>query len=301
MSNANSSTSDSGGTERLTFSGQQFSQVDHFIDSNGNYIFCRYWKPTGKPKALVLIAHGIGEHSGRHNIIANLLVEHGFLVFSHDHVCHGESEGYRLDIKDYGFLLQGLLQHATKMKDAYPDLPIFLFGHSMGGGLAILLAYQNPSLFKGVVLSSPLIAKNREMTWIRVLLARLFHAAIPHLPVVQLDTKFLSRDPEQIRKYCDDPLVYHGKITLGTGYQMYLMSCAIEKILPEINFPFFVIHGKADGLCDVSGSEALYEQAKISDKKIQLIEGGFHELVHDTCETSNEFCAAVKNWLTSHL
>nr|CAB3263812.1 monoglyceride lipase-like [Phallusia mammillata] len=301
MSSETSVNANDNASARKTFSGKTFAEVDHFINASNDYIFCKYWKPAGEPRALILIIHGFGEHSGRYSIMAPKFTELGFLVFSNDHYCHGESDGYRLDIADYQVFLRDLKQHCSIMKEKYPNLPLFVLGHSMGGALACLFVHQNPDLAKHVVLSSPMIAKNKELTRTKLFLMRLFSSTFPHMPVGSLDTKLISRDMQQVKKYDTDPLVYHNKVLLRTAISISELFDDTEKILPEITFSFFVLHGDRDGMCDVSGSKMLHELAKSTDKTIKIFPGGYHELVHDIEPTSSEYASCIVDWLKERL
>uniref|UniRef100_H2ZA25 Serine aminopeptidase S33 domain-containing protein n=1 Tax=Ciona savignyi TaxID=51511 RepID=H2ZA25_CIOSA len=77
---------------------------------------------------------------------------------------HGESDGRKVDVTDYRIYLRDMLQHVNIMKQRYPGLPVYLYGHSMGGALSMLLAHENPSLFQCVVLSAPMISKSAEFS-----------------------------------------------------------------------------------------------------------------------------------------
>ncbi|XP_044611136.1 monoglyceride lipase isoform X5 [Equus asinus] len=139
-----------------------YRDLPHLVNADGLYLFCKYWKPTGTPKALIFVSHGAGEHCGRYDELAQMLVGLGLLVFAHDHVGHGQSEGERMVVSDFHVFVRDVLQHVDIMQKDYPGIPVFLLGHSMGGAIVILTAAERPGHFSGMVLISPLVLANPE-------------------------------------------------------------------------------------------------------------------------------------------
>ncbi|XP_062924310.1 monoglyceride lipase isoform X1 [Mobula hypostoma] len=117
--------------DRLTPQGLRYGDLRHFVNEDGNYLYCRYWEPTTPPRALVMILHGAGEHSGAYSNVATMLVNQSLFVFSHDHIGHGQSEGQRLSVPNFSVYVRDCLQHINMMKYRFPDLKIFLLAHSM--------------------------------------------------------------------------------------------------------------------------------------------------------------------------
>nr|XP_023475628.1 monoglyceride lipase isoform X6 [Equus caballus] len=113
-------------------------------------------------RALIFVSHGAGEHCGRYDELAQMLVGLGLLVFAHDHVGHGQSEGERMVVSDFHVFVRDVLQHVDIMQKDYPGIPVFLLGHSMGGAIVILTAAERPGHFSGMVLISPLVLANPE-------------------------------------------------------------------------------------------------------------------------------------------
>ncbi|XP_076806979.1 monoglyceride lipase-like [Clavelina lepadiformis] len=282
---------------KKTFSGKFFDDVKHFVNHDNQHIFCKHWEPKDSPRGLVLIIHGYAEHCGRYDSIVEMFNSLGLHVFSHDHVGHGESEGNRADVTDYRVYLRDILHHINLVKTKYPGLPLYIFGHSMGGSLAILLAHENPNLAKCVILSSPSIALPDQISPVKILALKCLFSILPNIGVETLDPKMLSKDKTQVEKYQNDLLVYHGKILLRMGYQIYRMTEHIKSILHEISYPFLIIHGSNDCCCKCSGSEDMYQKAKSSDKTFKIYQDGFHELMHEIGDVPDQFLADIKKWL----
>jgi acylglycerol lipase len=146
------------------------------------------------------MCHGVAEHIERYDPLASILAGNGFLVVGHDHVGHGKSEGIRVDIQDFNFYVRDVLQHIHMVKDEFPNIPLFLFGHSMGGAVAILTALEESALFSGVLLSAPMIKLDPEQTTpFKEFLLKIAACLFPQLHVMKLDSNDLSRDPDQVK------------------------------------------------------------------------------------------------------
>ncbi|XP_017323673.1 monoglyceride lipase isoform X3 [Ictalurus punctatus] len=179
--------------------GVPYSELPHIINADGLHLFCRYWEPEGPPKALVFVVHGAGEHCSAYADVAHTLTQHSLFVFAHDHVGHGQSEGERMNIKNFQIYIRDCLQHIDLIRTRYPNLPIFILGHSMGGAISILTACEKPQDFAGVVLIAPMIQMNPESaTPFKVFIAKVLNHMAPSLAIGSIDPKSVSRDPNQV-------------------------------------------------------------------------------------------------------
>lgn len=159
-----------------------YQDLPHLVNADGQYLFCRYWKPSGTPKALIFVSHGAGEHCGRYDELAQMLKGLDMLVFAHDHVGHGQSEGERMVVSDFQVFVRDVLQHVDTIQKDYPEVPVFLLGHSMGGAISILVAAERPTYFSGMVLISPLVLANPESaSTLKVLAAKLLNFVLPNI------------------------------------------------------------------------------------------------------------------------
>ncbi|KAK1801124.1 hypothetical protein P4O66_022827 [Electrophorus voltai] len=304
--------------------GVPYSDLQHIVNADGLHLFCRYWEPNGPPKALVFLAHGAGEHCGAYRDVAGKLNQHSLFVFSHDHEGHGQSEGERMNIKNFQTYIRDCLQHIDLMRGRYPNLPIFILGHSMvrepspiskicnssispwssllGGAISILTACERPQDFAGIVLISPMIQMNPESaTPFKVFLAKVLNHMAPSFTIGSIDPKLISREPKQVEAYESDELVYHGGMRVSFGMQLMAASTRIESEIPNITWPFFLLHGDADRICDIRGSNAMYNQATSTDKKLKVYEGGYHALHHDLPETAESVLQEVSTWILERL
>nr|XP_039259195.1 monoglyceride lipase-like isoform X2 [Styela clava] len=248
-----------------TFSGMPFGEVNHFVNADGNYLFSRYWKPEKEIKALVFHVHGYAEHCGRSKELAKKLMEIGVFSFAHDHYAHGESQGLRCHVMDYTILIRDIRQHIDLIRPEYPDLPIFLYGHSM------------------------------------VFLAQVIASVAPKLRIGKLNSEFLSRDQKQIDEDMNDPLNDHDGLRAGFAMQFLAMSDKLKKILPSLDIPIFAAHSEADAICDIGGTKLLIEVCNSKDKTFKIYKDCMHMLEHETPEFVEEYFAEVLKWIKERI
>ncbi|KAF6303050.1 monoglyceride lipase [Rhinolophus ferrumequinum] len=247
-----------------------YQDLPHLVNADGQYLFCRYWKPEGTPKALIFVSHGAGEHCGRYDELAQMLVGLELLVFAHDHVGHGQSEGERMVVSDFHVFIRDVLQHVDTVQKDYPGLPVFLLGHSMGGAIAILTAAEKPGYFSGMVLISPLVLANPESaTTFKVLAAKVLNLVLPNMSLGPIDASVLSRNKTEVDLYNTDPLICRAGLKVCFGIQLLNAVSRVERALSKLTLPFLLLQGSADRLCDSKGAYLLMESAKSQDKTLK--------------------------------
>ncbi|XP_041130755.1 monoglyceride lipase-like isoform X1 [Polyodon spathula] len=290
------------GSEKLTPQGVPYKDIPHIINADGQYLFCRYWTPDSQPRALVFIAHGAGEHCGGYSDLAQKFTEHSILAFTHDHVGHGQSQGDRMVISDFHIFIRDTLQHIDIMKKNHPGLPVFLVGHSMGGAISILTACERPTEFAGLILIAPMVIMNPESaTPAKVFLAKLLNHLLPSLSLGSINSKWISRDKKEVEAYDSDELNYHGGMRISFGMQLMRAAAKIEKALPDISWPFLLLHGNADKLCDISGSQLMYEKTQSQDKELKVYDGAYHALHKELPDTTSSVLKELSSWILQRL
>jgi len=128
-----------------------------FQDAKNNNIFHQSWLPEGDIRAVILLAHGLSEHSGRYGHLVNSLVPLGYAIYSWDHLGHGRSDGPRKYIDQFSDFTDVMAMAFAQVKENHPTLPIFLLGHSMGGLISVNYLLDHQSDFAGALLSAPAI------------------------------------------------------------------------------------------------------------------------------------------------
>uniref|UniRef100_A0A6I8P4G8 Monoglyceride lipase n=1 Tax=Ornithorhynchus anatinus TaxID=9258 RepID=A0A6I8P4G8_ORNAN len=293
-----------------------YQDLPHIVNADGQYLFCRYWKPTCAPRALVFISHGAGEHSGRYEDLAQMLIGLDLLVFAHDHVGHGQSEGERMIVSDFHVFIRDVLQHVDFMQKDHPGLPIFLLGHSMGGAISILTASERPGHFAGMVLISPLVVASPESaTTFKVLAAKVLNLVLPNLSLGPIDSSVLSRNKTEdfvtchffpglntllpiVDSYNADSLVCHAGLKVCFGIQLLNAVSRVERALPKLTLPILLLQGSADRLCDSKGAYLLMEAAKSQDKTLKVYEGAYHVLHKELPEVTSSVFQEIKAWFS---
>ncbi|KAM7125863.1 monoglyceride lipase isoform 7-T8 [Molossus nigricans] len=276
-----------------------YQDLPHLVNADGQYLFCRYWKPIHTPKALVFVSHGAGEHCGRYDELAQMLVGLELLVFAHDHVGHGQSEGERMVVSDFHIFVRDVLQHVDVVQKDYPGLPVFLLGHSMGGAIAILTAAERPGHFSGMVLISPLVLANPESaTTFKVLAAKVLNLVLPNMSLGPIDASVLSRNKTEVDLYNTDPLICRAGLKVCFGIQLLNAVSRVERALPKLTLPFLLLQGSADRLCDSKGAYLLMESAKSQDKTLKIYEGAYHVLHKELPEVTNSVFHEINMWVS---
>jgi acylglycerol lipase len=232
------------------------------------------------PRRGVAIVHGYAEHSGRYEEVAGRLLAAGYGVYQFDLRGHGRSEGPRAFVRSFGDYVrdvQAFVEHVRRRQDG----PLFLLGHSMGGLIAARWTLANPLGASGLVLSGAALKVNDHIhPWLQRMSSAIAMLA-PQLPTIRLDDAALSRSAETVRRFREDPLVYHGRMPARTGAEILRAAKQLAPRLSEFRLPLLIMHGGDDRLADPEGSRQLHGQAVSHDKTLKLYPGLFHEIFHE--------------------
>ena len=244
-------------------------------------VYWQYWQPATPPRALLLLVHGAGEHSGRYAILARFFTARGYLVAALDHPGHGKSAGTYGHIDSLDELLATLDQFRQQVDKDFPGVPRFLIGHSMGGLLAGLHLLSRQQDYVGCVLSGAAIKTDIEPGALQKLLIRCLSLFTPRKGVMQLDANGVSRDPAVVRNYLDDPLVNHGQMSARMVAQLFSGMHRLRAEAGKITLPLLILHGDADTMTSPEGSRFLFEHAGSTDKALEIFPGLYHEIFNE--------------------
>ena len=256
------------------------SQEATLEGSGGLTLYRKRWLPDGEPRATIVIAHGAGEHLGRYEHVAKRLVGARYAVHALDHRGHGRSEGPRADIGPMDGVVADLRSLISLARSEQPGSKLFLLGHSMGGCISLEYALRNPGEIDGLILSSALTSLNAASPATRAI-SKAVGSLLPRLGVYAVDTKLVSRDPEVVSAYEQDPLVHHEKMPARTVGQLTRSVESFPARLPGLSVPLLVFHGTDDGITEQAGTERVHELAGSADKTIELFEGLYHETLNE--------------------
>jgi alpha-beta hydrolase superfamily lysophospholipase len=242
------------------------------LDGHGGRLHVQEWEPAADPTHVVVIAHGYGEHIGRYEHVASAFGAGGALVVGLDHVGHGRSDGERALIADFGPVVGDLHGLVEFTRQAHPDLPVVLVGHSMGGLIATRYAERYGDGLAGVVLSAPLVGNPGTGALL----------AMEPLPEIPIDPAVLSRDESVGQAYADDPLVYHG------GFQRPTLAAMAAALLDsaldarQVRGPVLWQHGTADQLVPLEGTRRLIELFDGAEVQTRHYPDARHEIFNET-------------------
>lgn len=252
-----------------------------FIGCDGAALYCQSWQPDTPARAVILLAHGMGEHSGRYQEFAENFVARGFSVYALDHVGHGKSEGAPAFVAKFSDFVDSLKIYADQVKAVNPDVPLILVGHSMGGLISTLFVQKHADMLDACVLSGPALTVAIEIGGFQSLMMKLLSTLAPKLGVMQLDATEVSRDPAVVEKYLNDPLVFIGKIPSRTAKELLSVMPDALAGAPSINLPILIMHGTKDGLAAPEGAQLLYDGVSSAKKHLILYEGLYHEIFNE--------------------
>ncbi|MFH1446631.1 MAG: lysophospholipase [Chloroflexota bacterium] len=273
-------------------------QEFHLKACDGLDLYGQAWLTEKKAKALIVIVHGLGEHSARYAHVAQAFTDNNFNVYACDQRGHGKSGGKRGHTPSAKCLLDDIticIQYAQDKTGK--DLPTFLYGHSLGGLEVLYYGLDEKTKLAGIISTAPALdPSNTEKS--KVMLAKLLSPIMPALTLASgLDVEGLSRDPEVVADYKADPLV-HDRVSVRLGMFIMESGAYILTQAEKWHLPLLLMHGTKDRLCNYKGSEAFAAAAK-GDVTLKLWEGFFHE-IHNEPEKEEVFQTVVK-WIKSQL
>ncbi|WBY00072.1 lysophospholipase [Ramlibacter tataouinensis] len=267
-----------------------------FTASDGDNLALHDWPvPEGTPlRGVVLLVHGLGEHAGRYEALAQRLNAWGFAVRGYDQYGHGQSGGPRGGLPGAGRLVDDLAEMVHSARTRTPDgVPLILLGHSMGGLVGALYAAAHPASIDALVLSSP--ALGTRVSGPQKLLLRTLPRLAPDLRVGNgLQTRWLSHDPAVERAYLADPLV-HDRIAarlagfITEGGPRVLAQAAQWKV------PTLLLYAGQDRLVDPAGSRAFAAAAPQPVVRSHCFADLYHEIFNE--QDAQPVFDCLQRWL----
>ena len=266
-----------------------------FTARDGENLACYHWQAEQSSKqpghqgasarGVVLIVHGLGEHAGRYDHLANALCNWGFEVCAYDQRGHGESTGLPGVLPTPTALLDDLAEVLDETRQQYPTLPLILLGHSLGGLVASRFVSLNMRKVEALVLSSP--ALDAGLGAFQKLLLNILPNIAPNLRVANgLDATFISHDPQVVKDYLTDRLV-HNKISPRLGQFIATAGPATVATANQWRTPTLLMYAGADKLVNPAGSRrfaALAAESKAVKPGLvtaKCFEGYYHELFNE--------------------
>ncbi|HIN39025.1 MAG TPA: alpha/beta hydrolase [Flavobacteriales bacterium] len=267
------------------------------IKSNDDLLLAgQSWMPSNI-QVVICLVHGLGEHIGRFAPMADYMNNNGTGIMGMDLRGHGKSEGPRGHTPTYNHLLDDISLLVDKAKSDFPNVPIFLFGHSMGGNIVTnYVLRRNTQGISGAIFSSPWYRLAFEPPAFKVKLGKMMNGIFPSFTQRnEIDTNALCSDPAVIRAYEEDPLV-HDKISAGLFFTVYSAGLWALENANKLSIPALLTHGDKDALTSCVASS---EFANTADEKVELkIWDGLKHEPHNEPEKEKVF-GFLCDWVKS--
>ena len=275
--------------------GKDFSQQKHLADK----IFYRIWVNAAAPKAILLIIHGLGEHSGRYCSAAEFFCSQGLAVACLDHRGHGLSPGKRGHIDSFSDYIKPVIKLRDQIAMDYPGVPCFILGHSMGGLIAAIYLTVYQEHFSGAIFSGAALQLVENPSKLLRSVVNILSRIFPTVGLMRINGENVSRDPEVVAEYLEDPLVHHGAYSARLIRELLEAIKELGEKVQEISLPALIMHGESDFLTSPAGSQDFVEKISSRDKKLRMLTGLYHEILNEP--EGEEIMGEVMLWINKRI
>lgn len=261
--------------------------------SNGQILKGMIISPGEHTKAVIILVHGLGEHIQRYVYWAGLFKNEGIAFLGVDLPGHGRSQGRRGNIKSYALpdeMIDILLKSCSQ---TFPGCPIYIYGHSLGGGIVLDYLLRKKPKIKGAIVTSPWLRLSFEPPKSKIMMASLMKYLIPGLIQPSgLKVNHITHDKAVVEKYATDPLV-HGKISISLFDGAMTAAKYSLAHASELKVPTLILHGSDDMLTSPEGSREFAGKTNMAELKIW--NGGYHELHNEPFK--EDVFKYIMNWI----
>lgn len=244
-------------------------------------IYHQSWLPDAEVKAVLLIVHGLGEHSGRYLNLVNHFVPLGYAIYGLDHLGHGQSEGIRKHVECFEDFTTTLDTYVKMVQQRQQNKGIFLVGHSMGELISASYLLGHQTEVAGAVLSGAIAKVPANTSPATVILGRLLSGIVPRVRFLSLEIPAICRDSYVVEAYINDPLVYCGKATVRLAVELLRATQHTQAHADRIALPLLILQGSADRIIDPEGARMLYNAVSSQDKTLKIYDGMYHEVYNE--------------------
>jgi alpha-beta hydrolase superfamily lysophospholipase len=256
------------------------------LTADGLELHWQSWTPAN-PVGTVVIIHGLAEHGGRYGETAEAFAASGWAVYAGDLRGHGRSPDVpgagRVHVRRFTDYFEDVASFVDQARADWPVIPLFLLGHSMGGLITLSYVLRSPAGLAGAVISSPALGVHpdfRPPALLRLLVSVLDRLA-PRLRFTSdLDTSAISRDPEVVRAYLDDPLV-SSKVSARWYAEMLRAMGRAHAEAPTLQVPLLLMQSGSDRLVDPAAPARWARAAPAGQVELVQWEGLYHEMFNE--------------------
>lgn len=265
-----------------------------FSSAGGAKLYYQRWVPDGQMSAALAIVHGLGEHSGRYGNLVSYFVPRGYGLWAFDLRGHGRTPGLKGHLDDWSEIRADVGRFLDLIREQEPSVPVFLFGHSLGGLAVLDFSIDLTEGVRGIVASAPALDTS-GLSAAKVAIARMLSSIWPKLRLATgLDVSGLSRDQAVVDAYVNDPLVHDKASARFGGESIKAISRTLDNA-GRVALPLLVIKGAADWVVPIASTEVFFERVGSLDKTFIKYEDGYHE-PHNDIEKEQVF-TDVLAWL----
>jgi alpha-beta hydrolase superfamily lysophospholipase len=256
-----------------------------------------YMRPTSDPHSVICLVHGYGEHSLRYLHWASRFVSDGYAFLTWDHAGHGQSEGQRGHIRNFDQYLNEVSEALKKANEQFPGIPVTLYGHSMGGNIALNYTIRNSNALSLLIATSPWLDLANPVSGFVSGAVNFAAGIFPRLTIkAPLDANDISSIKEEAEKYVSDPL-NHSKITLKLLSEITKYGHAAMNDAAAISIPTLMLHGSADKITSFKATSETAE--KIPQCSFIPWFEMRHELHNDTVR--DDVYKSILEWLSGNI
>jgi len=270
------------------------------------------WAPEGPPKFVVCMSHGAAEHMSRYGRVAGWFAERGGLTFGADHRGQGSSGGPHGHVESFSVYGEDLHAVVTSQIEALPaesrpgKIPWFLFGHSMGGLIALtyLLDHRGRHPFDGAIISAPLLGLTLKVPPLKLKVGQLAAKFLPRLTLPSgLPASAISRDPAEVELYSND----RRRVDKVSARWFAAMNAAIVRVsadAPRLDLPMLWYVGTGDRVCDPIATRTLFDrfpEAGARGQSLRSFDGYYHELHNEPELLRQPIKEMLLNWIDQRL
>ena len=263
----------------MTSTASAVPQEERVSSDGGVQIALRSWRPPGKPRAVVVVCHGVNSHGGQYIWTGERLVGAGYAAYALDLRGRGKSDGARFSVNSVSEYVSDVAAVIRLAKSRDPGLPVFLLGHSAGGVVSCSYALDHQAELAGLICESfafRVPAPDFALGFIKAL-----SAVAPGLPVLRLKNRDFTRDPNALAALEADPLIRNEAQPARTVAALARANERLKVSFPRITLPVLILHGTSDRATVPSGSQFFHDTAGSKDKTLKLYEGHYHDLLND--------------------
>jgi alpha-beta hydrolase superfamily lysophospholipase len=269
--------------------------IKYYTNDEGLRFFSQRWIPTD-PKALIILVHNAGDHSGRYHYVINRFAQDGYAVAAFDQRGHGLSDGRRGDVDRFDHWVEDIRSFVTEVRQELPKkTPVVIVAIGVGGLTALNYSISHPDDIDGIIAISPAISVKLEVPgWKRWLGQRLVNL-VPRMAVkIGLEPQMLTRDESLMDEYKSDPLVCR-KITLRMGREIFNASSMVMPLAFRLRKPILMMQAKDDMVCSSEATRMFFDRIEYPRKKLIMYDGAFHDPLNDMVK--DEAYSDISKWL----